>query len=43
VNPYVGELTDFVTAIHARRNPEVDGREGLRNVAILLEAAQPAI
>ena len=42
VNPYVGELSDFVDAIHQHRDPEVDGREGLRNVAILLEAAPRA-
>ena len=37
-NPYVGEIADFVAAVRDARPPEVDGREGRRNVAIL-EAA----
>ena len=39
VNPYVGELADFVSAIREKRPPEVDGVEGARNVEILCEAA----
>ncbi|NIM27947.1 MAG: Gfo/Idh/MocA family oxidoreductase [Gammaproteobacteria bacterium] len=38
VNPYVGEITDFVAAVRDGRAPEVDGREGLRNVATLVAA-----
>jgi 1,5-anhydro-D-fructose reductase (1,5-anhydro-D-mannitol-forming) len=38
VNPYVGELTDFVAAATEGRAPEVDGREGVRNVATLVAA-----
>jgi predicted dehydrogenase len=38
VNPYVGEIADFVFAVHNGRAPEVDGREGLRNVATLVAA-----
>jgi 1,5-anhydro-D-fructose reductase (1,5-anhydro-D-mannitol-forming) len=38
VNPYAGELADFVGAIREKREPEVGGREGLRNVELLLEA-----
>lgn len=38
VNPYVGEIADFVAAVREGRSPEVDGREGRRNVATL-EAA----
>lgn len=37
-NPYVGEIADFVAAVRDGRAPEVDGREGLRNVATLLAA-----
>lgn len=39
VNPYEGEVADFVQAIDENRSPEVDGREGLQNVKILLQAA----
>jgi predicted dehydrogenase len=39
VNPYAGEIADFAAAIREGRDPEVPGEEGLRNVAILLEAA----
>ncbi len=39
VNPYEGELNDFVAAIRDRRDPEVPGTEGLRNVEILIEAS----
>ena len=38
-NPYVGEIKDFVMAIETRRKPEVDGREGLRNVELLVQAS----
>lgn len=34
-DPYAGEIADFVAAIRDDRAPEVDGREGLRNVEIL--------
>ncbi len=37
-NPYVGEIADFVAAITEGRAPEVDGREGLRNLATLVAA-----
>jgi 1,5-anhydro-D-fructose reductase (1,5-anhydro-D-mannitol-forming) len=39
-NPFVGEIADFVTAIHQGRAPEVDGQEGARNVEILLQAIE---
>jgi len=38
VDPYRGELADFVAAIRDQRDPEVPGSEGARNVALLLEA-----
>jgi predicted dehydrogenase len=38
VNPYVGEIADFVAAVRDGRPPEVDGREGARNVATLVAA-----
>ena len=38
VNPFVGEIADFVAAIRDKRAPEVDGEEGARNVEILSEA-----
>jgi len=38
VNPFVGEMADFVCAIREKRAPEVDGEEGARNVEILAEA-----
>jgi predicted dehydrogenase len=38
VNPFLGEIADFVSAIRERRAPEVDGEEGARNVEILSEA-----
>lgn len=41
-DPYAGEIRDFVAAIENRRQPEVDGREGLRNVEILAQAAASA-
>jgi len=37
-NPFVGEIVDFVAAVAEGRAPEVDGREGLRNVATLVAA-----
>jgi 1,5-anhydro-D-fructose reductase (1,5-anhydro-D-mannitol-forming) len=37
-NPYVGEIVDFVAAVTEGRAPEVDGREGLRNVRTLVAA-----
>ena len=38
VNPYVGEIVDFVAAARESRSPEVDGREGRRNVETLQAA-----
>jgi len=38
-NPYVGEIADFAAAVHDARAPEVDGREGKRNVEILVAAS----
>ena len=38
VDPYVGEIADFVAAVGEGRAPEVDGREGLRNVTTLVAA-----
>ena len=38
VNPYVGEIEDFIEAIQTDREPEVSGEEGLNNVEILLRA-----
>lgn len=40
VNPYAGEIADFAAAVREGRPPEVDGREGLRNVELLLRAVQ---
>jgi predicted dehydrogenase len=37
-NPFVGEIADFAAAVAEGRAPEVDGREGVRNVAILVAA-----
>ena len=37
-DPFVGEISDFVAAIRAGRDPEVAGEEGARNVEILLAA-----
>jgi 1,5-anhydro-D-fructose reductase (1,5-anhydro-D-mannitol-forming) len=39
-NPYVGEIVDFVAAATEGRAPEVDGREGVRNVATLVAAVE---
>ncbi len=38
VNPYVGEIQNFVNAIAGNTRVEVSGAEGLRNIEILLEA-----
>ena len=40
VNPYVGEIDDFVDAVSRGRSPEVDGEGGLDNVEILLRAIE---
>lgn len=37
-NPFVGEIADFAAAVAEGRAPEVDGREGVRNVATLVAA-----
>lgn len=37
VDPYIGEILDFAAAVRHDRRPEVDGREGLRNVELLLQ------
>ena len=37
-NPFVGEIADFAAAVAEGRSPEVDGREGVRNVATLVAA-----
>lgn len=42
VNPFAGEIADFVAAVREGRDPEVPGAEGLRNVELLLEAAPRA-
>ena len=34
-NPYVGELVDFVAAVREGRDPEVNGEEGAKNVALM--------
>jgi len=39
VDPYEGELADFVRAVRTGLPPEVDGEEGARNVAILAAVA----
>lgn len=39
-NPYQGEIEDFVGAIRENRLPEVDGEEGMRNVALMLRAVE---
>ena len=38
VNPYLGEIDDFVKAAQSGNAPEVGGKEGLRNVELLLKA-----
>ena len=38
VDPYVGEIRDFVEAIGDDRSPEVDGSMGARNVDLLVRA-----
>jgi 1,5-anhydro-D-fructose reductase (1,5-anhydro-D-mannitol-forming) len=40
MNPFLGELDDWIRAIHERRPPEVPGEEGQKNVAWLLKAIQ---
>jgi predicted dehydrogenase len=37
VNPYAGEIADFVSAIKEGRDPEVSGEEGRRNIELLCE------
>ena len=37
-DPYVDQIDDFATAIREGREPEVGGREGLRNVELLIAA-----
>ena len=37
VNPYAGEIADFVAAIEEGRPPEVPGEEGQGNVELLCE------
>ena len=37
-DPYTGEVEDFAAAVREGRDPEVDGKEGARNVALLEEA-----
>ncbi len=37
-DPFAGEIADFVAAVGEGRAPEVDGREGLRNVKTLVAA-----
>ena len=37
VNPYAGEIADFVAAIQKGRAPEVSGEEGRRNVELLCQ------
>ncbi|MDE2995782.1 MAG: Gfo/Idh/MocA family oxidoreductase [Bacteroidota bacterium] len=41
-NPFLGELNDWVEAVHNVRPPEVDGHEGRANVQILLQALEAA-
>ena len=37
-DPYAGEVEDFAAAVREDRDPEVNGEEGVRNVALLEEA-----
>ena len=37
-DPYTGEVEDFVAAVREGRDPEVNGEEGARNVALLEQA-----
>ena len=37
-DPYTGEIEDFAAAVREDRDPEVNGEEGIRNVALLEEA-----
>jgi predicted dehydrogenase len=41
-DPYNGEIRDFVAAIEDHRKPEIDGREGLRNIELLDQAVASA-
>lgn len=38
VNPFAAALADFTGAIAARRDPEVTGEVGVRNLAVMLRA-----
>ena len=38
LDPYTGEIEDFAAAVREDRDPEVNGEEGARNVALLEEA-----
>ena len=38
VNPFRSEVEDVARAVAQGREPEVDGAEGARNVALLLQA-----
>jgi predicted dehydrogenase len=38
MDPYAGEIRDFVESIQDNRSPEVNGEEGLRNVELLVAA-----
>ena len=40
-NPYAEQLNDFVGSIVQRRDPEVSGEDGLRNLEIMIHAAGP--
>ncbi len=42
VNPYAAQIANFVTAIRKDSVPEVTGQQGLRNLALLIEAEQAA-
>ena len=41
-NPFQAEFNDFIEAVRESRPPEVDGVEGRRNVALLLDAINEA-
>ena len=38
VNPYVGEIQNFISAVEKGEAPEVDGTEGARNIELLVKA-----
>ena len=40
VDPYAAEIRDFAAAVRDDRAPEVDGVEGARNVALLVQAVE---